>query len=267
VTPVRLKCVLLILISVLAWIGPRPAMAIGLTLPSIDDLISPSLQKSAIRTAGVLAAHRPYQPATPLGTALGLESMLEVTLVQMPESLFDELAAAGLGANFAIRTLPVAKLHVHKGINPRMDLGASYFKLLKYSIYGADLKWAFWVPEEGPTWAFRLCYSQSDLDYLRTKAWSPQLIVSRKLSFAEAYLGAEYTWITGRIVGSQTQDLGPPVGPVTVAIDIRDIPTTSASTFLGLGLRIPGVGFKIALEGAYSFVKSHSLGLQLGTSW
>jgi hypothetical protein len=244
-----------------------PAWALSLSIPSIDSLISPSLQSQAIRATGVLSAHRPYQPATPLGTKLGLESMLEVTLVQLPESLFEELAAAGFGGSYSIRTLPIAKLHTHKGINDSMDLGLSYVGFLKYRIYGADAKWAFYVPEEGPTWALRLCYSQSELDYLRVKSWSPQLLVSRKLNFADAYLGAEYTFMTGRIVGSQTQDLGPPVGSVTVNIDIRDIKANSASAFLGLGLRIPGVGLKIALEGAYSFVKSHSLGIQLGTSW
>lgn len=245
---------------------PATAQAISISIPSIDDLISPTLQSEAIRAAGVLAAHRPYQPATPLGTSLGLDTMLEVTLIQLPESLFTELANAGLNANLPLTTLPMAKLHTHKGLTSNIDGGFSYIAFLKYSIYGGDAKWAFYVPEEGPTWALRLCYTQSNLDYLRTKAWSPQLLVSRKLNFADAYLGLEYTWITGRIVGSQTQEVAPGV-PVTVSIDIRDIKATSSSAFLGLGLRIPGIGVKISMEGAYSFVKAHSLGLQLGTSW
>lgn len=140
----------------------------------------------------------------------------------------------------------------------------SYIAFLKYSIYGGDFKWAFWVPDEGPTWALRLCYAQSNLDYLRVKSWSPQLLVSRKLNFADAYLGAEYTWMTGRIVGSQTQDLGPPVGSVTVNIDVQDIKTTSASAFMGLGLRIPGVGIKIALEGPIALSKPTHWGFSWG---
>ena len=193
--------------------------------------------------------------------------MLELTLVQLPESFLNELKSSGLNQNFPYTTLPMIKLQVHKGLTARVDVGLSYLALLRYSVYGGDIKYALHVPEEGPTWAIRICHTVSNLDYIRTSSWSPQLLVSRKLDFAEAYLGAEYTWIWGRIVGSQTQNLGPPIGTVTASVDIDDIRSTSASTFLGLGLRVPALGLKVGLEGAYSFVKAHSLGLQLGFSW
>ncbi len=255
-----------LLLWLLACLVPGSALAQSLPIPSLDDLISPALRREAVLALGTLTAHRPYQPATPLGTQLGLDTMLEVTLVKLSGGLLDELEAAGLGASLPLTTLPMAKLHTHKGINSRMDLGVSYIGFLKYAVYGVDAKWAFLVPDEGPTWALRLCYTQTELDYIRIKAWSPQLLVSRKLNFADAYMGVEYTTYTGRIQGSQTQDV-PPIGPVTVSVDFKGIRAASYSTFLGLGLRIPGVGIKIALEGAYSFVKAHSLGLQLGTSW
>ncbi len=254
------------LIGLLALCSAGVASAQMLPIPGIDNLISPALRTEAIRAVGTLTAHRPYQPATPLGTQLGLDTMLEVTLVKLSQGLIDELANAGLSGSLPITTLPMAKLQTHKGINGRVDLGISYIGYLKYAIYGADAKWAFLMPDEGPTWALRLCYTQTELDYIRIKAWSPQLIVSRKLNFADAYLGAEYTTYSGRIQGSQTQTVAPGV-PVTVGVDFRGIRADSYSAFLGLGLRIPGVGFKLGLEGAYSFVKAHSLGLQLGTSW
>jgi len=243
----------------------KTAGADAFTLPSIDDLVSPTLQTEAARLAGVLSQHRPYQGATPLGTLPGLDAFLEVSLVQVPQGLIDELAASGLGATLPLRTLPVAKLHAHKGIYPRVDIGASYFRLLKYRIYGGDLKWAVWLPDEGPTVALRLCYSNASLDYLTSETWSPQIVVSRKLDFAEPYLGLEYTWISGGIHGKQIQDVSGT--PVEIAIDIDGIRATSASAFMGLNLRVPVVGLKLGIEGAYSFVKAHSLGVQLGLSW
>jgi hypothetical protein len=234
-------------------------------MPSLNDLVTPSLQREAIRMVGVLAAHRPYQPATPLGMTLGLEATIETSLVQVPQSFFDELAASGVAGSFDLRTLPVAKLHLHKGILSNLDLGASYFGFQDVRLYGADLKWTLIQPEEGPTWALRLCYSQSSIRYFSTKSWSPQLLVSRRLHFADAYLGAEYTAITGRIRGTETADtIG---GPVTTSLDLSGIRARSGSAFLGLGLRLPALGIKASIEGAYSFVKAHSLGASLGISW
>ncbi len=234
-------------------------------VPSLNDLVTPSLQREAVRLIGVLSAHRPYQPATPLGLALGLEATLETSLVQVPQAFFDELAALGVGGSFDLRTLPVAKLHVHKGILSNVDLGASYLGFQGVRIYGADLKWTFLQPEEGPTWALRLCYSQSSIRYFSTNSWSPQLLVSRRLHFADAYLGAEYTAMTGRIRGTET--VNTPGGPVTTSLDVSGIRARSGSAFLGLGLRLPVLGLKASIEGAYSFVKAHSLGASLGISW
>ncbi|MEN9722299.1 MAG: hypothetical protein RJB38_285 [Pseudomonadota bacterium] len=250
-------------LSVLAV--PIQAQAITFTLPSLNDLISPALQKEGVRFAGLLAAHRPYQPATPLGTTPGLEASIEASLLQIPGSFLDELKNAGVTPSLKSNSLPIAKLHLHKGIYPQLDLGLSYFKYQAFVLYGADLKWAFLVPEEGPTWAARLCYSQASLQYVRTKSWSPQLLISRRLDFADTYLGIEYTWITGRITGSQTVDV---LGvPVTTEIDVRGIKATGGSGFIGIGMKIPGLGLKLGLEGAYSFVGAHSLGTTLGISW
>lgn len=242
-----------------------PALAAPFELPSLGDLATPALQKEAVRMAGILGAHRPFQPATPLGTSPGVEAAVTATMVQIPQKFFDELAAAGVSSSFSIRTLPVAKLQVQKGILPNVDVGASYLGLPQVRIYGADVKWAFLHPEEGPTWALRLCYSQATIRYFRVKSWSPQLVVSRKLNFADAYLGAEATWMTGRIRGSET--VSGPGGSVTSTIDVSGVRSDSASAFLGLVLRIPVIGARFAIEGAYSFVKAHSLGASVGISW
>ncbi len=262
-----IKSITLLAISLLAT--PFQVQAIELPIPNLDDLVTPALRKQGVRLAGVLSAHRPMQPATPLGSsvgnALGIEAFLEAQLVQIPQGFYDALAEAGVSSSFNLRSLPVLKLQAHKAIGSRLDLGASYFGFLDYKIYGGDLKWTVFLPEEGPTWALRLCYAQSQLSYFSVKSWSPQLLVSRRLHFADAYLGAEYTWMTGRLKGSQTIDTGG--GPVTTSIDIRGIQTFGASTFLGLSLRVPGIGLKLMMEGAYSFVGAHSLGAALGLSW
>lgn len=236
--------------------------AFEIPLPGLDDIVSPALRSEAIRAVGVATAHRPFQPATPLGVALGLEAGLEFTLIKVPETLFEELEKMGLEGSFEVPTLPIPRLQLHKGLGPKLDVGLSYVGYQKYRLYGADVKLVVYHPEEGPAFALRLSYTQSKLDYVYTTSWSPQVVMSKELHFATPYMGLEYQVISGKIEGSQEVLPG-----ISVPIKFDGIHSTGGSAFLGLGLRVPALGFKISVEGAYSFVGAHSLGAKLGLAW
>lgn len=244
---------------------PLSAVAYEIPLPDIIDLVSRPLLKELTRSVGALTAHRPYQGATPLGNLLGLDFSAEVTLSQISPRLIDELKANGVSADLSTRTIPVPKLHIHKGLGPRLDAGFSYLGYREYRIYGADLKWTPVLPTEGITLAYRVCLTRTAFSYVTAHSLSNQVLISRKLGFAEPYLGVEYSRYHGRVNGSQTKTIGGV--PTLVTINANNIHSDGGSSFLGLALRVPGLGLKWTLEGSYSFIGAHTLGTTIGFGW
>lgn len=249
----------------LLFFFPASAHSYEVPLPDISDLVSQPLLKELTRFIGALTAHRPYQGATPLGKAAGLDVFVELSLAQTSSRLIRELQNNGITADFSTRTLSVPKLHLHKGMGPRLDLGVSYLGYREYKMYGADLKWTPILPAEGITVAYRLCLSRTAFSYVTAHTLSTQVLASRKLGFAEPYLGAEYSRYHGRVKGSEVKDV---LGvPTLITVNANNIHSDGGSTFLGLSLRVPRLGLKIAVEGTYSFIQAHSLGATFGFSW
>lgn len=237
-----------------------------------------------IRTLGIVLNHRSYEPATPLGTSPGIDLGVDVTLVQLPSTLLQGIPQAGTVTLPPI--FPEARmLNLHKGLTDSIDIGASYFSYLGITLWGADLKVVLANPEEGLTWAIRLGYAsaylplgatQQDLNYdgyslplslsmnLKTTTWTPQLLISRKLDFADPYMGVGYAFVTGSINFDVNTSLSIPKG-----ITLPQIPSASASggaffAFLGLSLRMPILGLRMTLEGAYSPLGYNALGTKVG---
>src|SRR4051794_7407887 len=72
-----------------------------------DSLVSSDVVNAIVNLVGVGFQHRPYDPATPLGVAVGVDFSVEATLVKVPDSFFSSLASSGfpLGAS-PIPSLP-----------------------------------------------------------------------------------------------------------------------------------------------------------------
>src|SRR5947209_5688060 len=85
----------------------------GLSGLGIDanSLVSPDVVKAMVKFIGFGTMHRPYEPATPLGVAVGLDLSFELTLFKVPEDLFTALSAVGAPSASPLPSLPVFKLH------------------------------------------------------------------------------------------------------------------------------------------------------------
>lgn len=231
-----------------------------------SSLITPDIANAVAKTAGILANHRPYEPATSLGTNAGVDLSIEATIFKTPDDFLAALTQAGISNTSGISFVPLAKFHLHKGISDRVEIGLSTIFYQGYYIVGGDLKITTYVPEEGPVWALRLAYSRGELGFVQTNTYTPALLVSQPLDFMEPYAGVALEVITGTIK------------IVLPAITLPDgstfqLPTltakgsgTAADVFLGVAFRTP-IGLKLTIEGSYNSSGADSLGLKFGFSF
>jgi hypothetical protein len=201
-----------------------------------------------------------------LGNSSGVEISAQAILVKFPPAFRDVLTQAGI-KSLPIQVLPVPRLIAHKGIGSRFDVGISWIIFKEVQIVGFDAKVVAYQPEEGPTWAIRLNYTSSKLDYAESGAliavhnqiFKPELLISQKLDFAEPYFGIGYQFVRG------TLKVQVPLPSPLTSID----QTVSAHgggglAFIGLGLKAPGFPLRLSLDGEYSTVGAHALGAKLG---
>jgi hypothetical protein len=161
-------------------------------------------------------------------------------------------------------------------LGPAVDLGISGLIPTSSIPYiggsyalGGDLKIVLFSAEEGLTWAIRGSYNYNNvtLSYsgqtfkINSSTVGAQVLVSRKLSFADPYLGAGFQYVTG---GLQTTVTLPVLGDQTVKESGK---SQGASFFCGVDIKVPNVGFEITLEGAYSPYGMNSLGTKIGFSF
>ena len=247
------------ILALVLFFSPSEALTAGFGQGAFSNLAllqSGSLTQPLIKTVGLALDNRPYEPATPLGVKIGLDIGVEAAIARVPDDFRDALTQAGFSGGSSLTILPVARILVHKGIGERVDLGGSFMGYQGYRILGADLKIALYNPTEGPTWAIRICYSSASLGIIDTKTWTPQLLISRKMDYADPYIGVGYQYVNGSV------NLAIPVGPITV-------PYTSAATatavtgFLGVGFVFPPLGLKLTLEGTASNQGTNILGTKI----
>jgi hypothetical protein len=222
-----------------------------------SSLISQNVANTLITVLGLATDHRPYEPATALGTAVGLSIGTEVTLVKIPPSLAQALEDSGAGDVETPPIVPVPRLQVHKGLSPYAEVGGSWISYQGYRVYGGDGQLTVWQPEEGPTVALRFSYTDAKLGFAHTRTWSPAIVVSRALDFADPYIGAAYEYTKGRL--EFTQDV---LGfPVSVK---KDGYGHGFLAFTGVQMRVPVLGVQLTLEGAWSSAGLDSLGTKVG---
>lgn len=278
--------VVLALFAFAAGAASERAHALGLDSLGFDpnSLVSDDVVKSLTNFMAFGAQHRPYEPATPLGVSVGLDVSLEVTLFKVPSSFFESLASVGLPMGTEIPSLPIGKLHLHKGFGDTVDLGGSILYYKDYKLIGGDIKFVIIQGEEGPTWALRFCYTYTDVKFsggdsgadinLSTKTFSPQLLVSRQMEFADPYLGLGLEYGSGAVDATVTvpADILAQL-PAGVPIPADSVPPQSlhktasaygAYLFGGVSLRVPRSGLRFTIEGSYNTAGTSTLGLKTG---
>jgi hypothetical protein len=221
-----------------------------------------SVADSIVSSVGLIVDHRAYEPATPLGTNLGFDAGIEVTLVKVPDRLFDTLRSVGMNSGIeSIPSLPVPRFNVHKGWGESMDIGLAAIWYQGYRIISGDIKVVLARPEEGLTWALRFSYTTSTLGFVTTNTYTPQLVASRKLDWADPYLGLAYQVIRGKI----SFDYAPtPLPPQHFEAFGKG---SGEYAFLGVGMKVPGLGFKLTVEGSYNGAGASTLGTKFGLSF
>jgi hypothetical protein len=236
----------------------------------VNSLVSDDVVKALVNLIGFSLQHRPYEPATPLGTAVGLDISVEATMIKIPDGFFQTMASSGfpLGTT-PIPSLPMAKLHLHKGFGDVFDLGGSALYLLGNKVLGADAKFVFLQGEEGPTYAFRFCYTYTDLSVsginISTKTLSPQILMSRQMEFADPYLGVAFEYALGDLDGAAPTSVTANLPPgITIPPVHKSASAFGGMAFGGVSLKIPRSGLRITLEGSYNTAGTSSMGLKTG---
>jgi hypothetical protein len=229
-------------------------------------LITKGATNSLVLAIGMLADHRPFEPATGLGFSIGLDVGLSVILYRVPNSFADGLSTAEFASGTSSPPfIGIPKLHIHKGLG-LLDVGLSYIGYKGYKIYGADIKVPFVTPdfeegEGGPTWAFRLCYGAADVKIIEAKSVTPQVLLSRKLSFADPYIGVGYQIVTGKIGFSI-----PLPSPLSGELSLSNNASVQRGYmgFFGIEFQPKPVPLDITIEFSFHQLGYNSAGLKFG---
>jgi hypothetical protein len=243
----------------LAWARPAHAQTDLLSrfLPELEETTQ-QLTRSLVATVGFGFDHRPLRPATALGkrTELGIEA----SGAKFPSALGPALESVGFDNYQYLEegVVPAPKLFLKRGLGPRLSVGISGLKYSEILIYGFDLQTTLREPEEGLNVALRLGYNRAEVLYMKTHTWSPSLLISRALEFADPYLGIGYQYARG--------DLEAEFEPLPgVTTKLRDSATASSlNLWLGTQFRPESLGVVLALEGGYSTGDMHWLGFRMG---
>ncbi len=243
-----------------------------------------------VMAVGLGMDHRSFEPATPLGTAVGMDLGVSLALFKPPASLsvalentFSNVLSGSSSANFSDMNqlvFPSLRLQLHKGIGNRVDIGISALPLVKSIpgiggsyFYGAEIKACLFRPEEGPTISARVSYN---INYLQvnaievsTNTITPSILISRKMGFADPYLGMSLQYATG----SLKMSLSPSSLPGAYASLLSGLPQVvltqtgrsyAGNFFGGVSFKFPYVGINLVLEGAYNTANMNYVGTKIG---
>lgn len=254
----------------LLWIAP-PSFAAGIfNINYIDPnnlsgAIPQNLANEMVKMFGIYAAHRPYSGATSIGHVNSLDFVIETSLVKLGSGLIDALKADGIaGSPIAVPAVPMAKIQIRKALGERADFGISGLYYRKQSVIGGDLKIVLQDAEEGVSVALRLGFTYSEVPYAYIKncsTYSPEVVISQRMSFAEPYLGIGGRYITGTILvpfqGS------PPFFP-NFSVEKSGHGATGYA-FTGVFFRILGAqGLRLGIEGSYDLSGFDTMGAVVG---
>lgn len=217
-----------------------------------------------VRTFGLGPDHRAYVGAVTPNLDIGIEA----TLFKVPADLWDALATAGIDVgDESISAFPSPKLHFLKSFGRRFSLGISTIFYKGYWIAGGHLQFLIVDPPEGFQWALRLGFNRSKLDYVNTSTYSVQVVASKRLEFAEPYVGVGFHASRGTVsITLSPQEAAqqgitlPPEYASGIYISTNGAASSAFGT-LGVAFWFGPSGLKLTLEGAYDSKSMHSLGI------
>jgi hypothetical protein len=228
---------------------------------NLGGIVPQNIANEAIKMFGIYTVHRPYSGATSILESNTLDVDVEATMVKIGDGLVNALKADGLASanTTGVPTaVPMAKLNIRKGFSDWFDIGLSGLTYGGQKIFGGDLKFVFSNPEEGLSWALRLGYTYASVPYAYVttcSTFSPELVASRRLDFAEPYFGIGGRYISGTL----SVPFHPPVGN-----DFTVTKSGSGETgyaFTGVYFRILGPqGLRLGIEGSFDISGYHTVG-------
>ncbi len=221
---------------------------------NLTRIMDKDVVNSFVKTVGLLSMDRPYQAASPLGRESSWELGLQVTMVKLNDEFKQKLKDIN-GPALEIPAVPMGYLQLQKGLGENANIGVSYFKYKIFRAIGGHLQVTVLKPEEAPLWALRLTYSSAQVGFVNATTWAPQLVTSRPLDFAEPYLGVGLAYNTG---GYKIE-----IPQLGVNESVRGS-AVSGFAFTGVKFKVPAIGLKLGVEGAFSSAGAHSMGLATG---
>jgi hypothetical protein len=239
----------------LIWLSSISASsAASLSLLDASALVNgipTTVANEFIRSVGVLFGHRPYQGAISMHDYNTSDIFLEATLIKVGPGLGKALSDNGLSS-------------LRKAMNDTFDLGISGIGYAGIFALGFDLKFELADPEEGLSSALRVGYTYGTA----TKIYMSNLnvlmleyVMSRRLNFAEPYMGVGTRYMTGKLSI-------PVTNPVAGQPDINLSRTGSGYTayaLTGVYFRVLGpTGLRIGMEGTYDLFGFSSIGAVFG---
>ena len=257
----------------------------GATTINIDgsSLLTQAAADGLSSGFGFAFDHRPYEGAEGLG-ARSFNLGVEATLMKVPPGLgtgLDALFSAfgstsSIGSTLsALPFLGMLKGHFHVGVTSKFDIGASGIwlptlaGLPSLTIIGGDIKYAVFVPEEGPVVSIRLGFNylsfgltQSSMTItVNSYMWYPAILIGKKFSVFEPYIGGGWQLNYGNLATVLTSADTPVAGFTTVISGSRNAGLTSGFTGFG-GLKF-NFFVQMAIEAAYSQQGATYFGLKV----
>ncbi|MCM2324385.1 MAG: hypothetical protein NDJ90_14095 [Oligoflexia bacterium] len=161
---------------------------------SLEDLTSSTNAgiKTLVQTVAIGTDHRAYMSASPLGSTIGFDIGVDLTLIKVPTGFANSLAMmSGTATTEVPGTLFLPRLNVHNGLPFGIDVGMSYisYQSMARSI-GAELKWAFLFGKGPlPAVAVRASGNWDTLWFLKTATYKLDVVVSKNLYLIDPYVG------------------------------------------------------------------------------
>lgn len=229
-----------------AMLAATPTAQAGGDIDTLGDLAQAEFRLLS-EDLGAALSYKALSPAEPLGIT-GFDIGIEATATAVEHSTLLDKASSGSGFD----TLPIAKLHLHKGLPFNFDVGAflSTAPDSNIRLIGAELRYAFL--EGGvamPAIALRGTYTRlSGVDQLDLDTRGLELTISKGFAMLTPYAGIGKVWTTS----------APDVAPLAEEDFSQDKYYVGANLNFGL--------MNLAVEGDKTG-DAASYGLKLGLRW
>jgi hypothetical protein len=143
---------------------------------------------------GSILSYKSLSPAEPLGL-LGFDLGVEVTATSLKNrSLFEQVSTSDIAS-----TIPVPKLHLHKGLPAGFDIGLSYSRIPTFdvSLIGAELRYAILEGTVAtPALAVRANFSRlNGVDQLKFDTKGIDISISKGFVNFTPYAGVGQVWV------------------------------------------------------------------------